>query len=296
MEIPQFLDFLLHQKKYSPHTVKAYRIDLEEFSVFLKENIEIDEKWREVSHHHLRDWIVHLNDKGSSARTIHRKLSAVKSFYKFLMKNGRAESNPATLVHAPKRRKKVLKMPPAETFAEHFQNQKNLKDDWEKTQLAIIQTFYHTGIRSAELIGLKMADVDFSNQSLRVFGKRNKERDIPLTPELSKILEQQIQRNRAAGWDTYLFNTKKGKKLYPKLVYHTVNDYFRDVSGLEKKSPHVLRHSFATHLLAGGADLNSIKELLGHQSLATTEIYAHSDISQLKQLYNQAHPRGDAKT
>jgi integrase/recombinase XerC len=298
MAISQFIHYLRYQKRYSDHTLKAYKADLLDFQDFLLKEFELAEMWREVTHHMVRGWVIELMSKDITATSVARKLSSVKGFYKFLMKEGVVPSNPAAKVQAPKHKKKLLRVASEDDLSSLLDYNPFPSDSWGYTQKAILHTFYHTGIRLSELISLKVGDVDFAQKKITVTGKRNKQRSVPLTPGLKNILEihiQQIEAETRASPESYLFVSKNGNKLYPKLVYNTINTYLGLVSGLEKKSPHVLRHSFATHMLNRGADLNSIKELLGHSSLAATQIYTHNSIDQLKHLYNQAHPRGDEK-
>lgn len=298
MYIHSFLEYLQHHKRYSVHTITAYKNDLESFEEFLKDTLEISNQCGEVSHHMIRDWVVSLVENDISARSVNRKLSAVKSFYKYLLREGVVEVNPANRVVAPKQKKKLLRVASEDDMGMLIDSDVFPPDYWGRTQRAILYTFYHTGIRLSELISLTVADVDFAQQKLSVTGKRNKQRSVPLTPGLKDELQSYLEvRSAVHGVDSVseLFLTIKGNKLYPKLVYNTINTYLSFVSDLEKKSPHVLRHSFATHMLNRGADLNSIKELLGHSNLSATQVYTHNSIDKLKHLYNQAHPRGDDK-
>lgn len=298
MLISQFLDHLRFQKRYSEHTLTAYSKDLREFSGFVSAQYELSENWPEVTHHMIREWVIYLMDNDITPGSVARKLSSLKSFFKYLMREGIVSSNPAARVQAPKQRKKLLRVASEDELGDLLDHDPFEKTPWGNTQRAILYTFYHTGMRLSELINLEEADVDFDQEKILVTGKRNKQRSIPLSPVLKKVLMTHIDQSQAvstAAKNQFLFTTEKGKKLYPKLVYNTVNTYLSLVSGLEKKSPHVLRHSFATHMLNRGADLNSIKELLGHSNLAATQIYTHNTIDQLKHLYNQAHPRGDDK-
>lgn len=298
MSITLFLDYLQNHKRYSAHTITAYNNDLGSFHDFLLQSYEIEDEWSEVSHHMIREWVVSLMEADVSPRSVNRKLSAVKSFYKYLLREGVVEVNPALRVVAPKQKKKLLRVASEDDMSDLLNKDLFPDDFWGLTQRAIITTFYHTGIRLSELINIKVGDVDFSQSKLTVIGKRNKERSVPLTLILKQELEAylDVRESQEGGRDLdNLFLSKRGNKLYPKLVYNTINTYLGLVSDLEKKSPHVLRHSFATHMLNRGADLNSIKELLGHSSLSATQVYTHNSIDQLKNLYNQAHPRGDDK-
>lgn len=298
MDISQFIDYLRFQKRYSEHTLKAYHTDLSEFQHFILLQFELSGQWGEVTHHMIREWVIELMEHNISPRSVSRKLSSLKSFFKYLMKEGVVLSNPATKVQSPKQKKKLLRVASEDDIGSLLDHDPFPRDRWGRTQRAILYTFYHTGIRLSELIGLRVSDCDFNQGKITVTGKRNKQRSVPMTPTLKKVLEEHIQQNEPTGGNAqsdFLFTTESGNKLYPKLVYNVINTYLGLVSGLEKKSPHVLRHSFATHMLNRGADLNSIKELLGHSSLAATQIYTHNTIDQLKHLYNQAHPRGDEK-
>ncbi len=298
MDISQFIDHLRFQKRYSEHTLKAYQTDLSEFQNFLSCQYDLSDQWDEVTHHMIREWVIELMENDISPGSVSRKLSSLKSFFKYLMKEAVVVSNPASRVQSPKQKKKLLRVASEDDLGNLLDHDPFPEDRWGRTQRAILYTFYHTGIRLSELIGLRVSDLDLSQSKITVTGKRNKQRSVPLTPSLKNILEEYLRQNEPGGGkaeDDFLFVSEKGNKLYPKLVYNTINTYLGLVSGLEKKSPHVLRHSFATHMLNRGADLNSIKELLGHSSLAATQIYTHNTIDQLKHLYNQAHPRGDEK-
>ncbi len=298
MDISQFIDHLRFQKRYSEHTLKAYQTDLSEFQNFLTGQFDLSDQWDEVTHHMIREWVIELMENDISPGSVSRKLSSLKSFFKYLMKEGVVVSNPASKVQSPKQKKKLLRVASEDDLGNLLDHDPFPEDQWGRTQRAILYTFYHTGIRLSELIGLRVADLDLSQSKITVTGKRNKQRSVPLTPSLKNILGEYLRQNEPGGGKAegdFLFVTEKGNKLYPKLVYNTINTYLGLVSGLEKKSPHVLRHSFATHMLNRGADLNSIKELLGHSNLAATQIYTHNTIDQLKHLYNQAHPRGDEK-
>ena len=298
MSINLFLEYIQSHKRYSAHTITAYKNDLGGFRDFLFQSCEIEDEWGEVSHHMIREWLVSLMEADVSPRSVNRKLSAVKSFYKYLLREGGVESNPALRVVAPKQKKKLLRVASEDDMSDLLNSDLFPSDFWGKTQRAIVFTFYHTGIRLSELINIKVGDIDFAQSKLTVIGKRNKERSVPLTPALKSELEGYLKEREGCFKSSeldFLFLSIRGNKLYPKLVYNTINTYLSLVSDLEKKSPHVLRHSFATHMLNRGADLNSIKELLGHSSLSATQVYTHNSIDQLKHLYNQAHPRGDDK-
>lgn len=292
----QFLDYLLHQKAFSEHTLEAYRKDLEGFESFIKEEFE-EEDLAKVHKGMLRSWLLVLVERDLARTTIKRKLSALRSFYKFMLRRSWVKANVATLVDVPKPPKKLLRIVPEEEMLGLLNMEYDEQDSWAFAQRLILDVFYQTGIRLSELINLQLADIRSEGAQIRVLGKGNKEREIPLNDDLKKQIELYINAHRPlaaeSAFESYLFLTQKGKKLYPKLVYNSVNAYLSYVSGIEKRSPHVLRHSFASHLLNRGADLNSVKELLGHSSLAATQVYTHNSIDRLKSLYNQAHPRAD---
>lgn len=295
MYIPSFLEYLEFQKRFSKHTIKAYENDLNTFENFMFEENEIED-WKEINHHHIRNWIVELSENDISSRSINRKLSSLKSFYKYLLRDGIVVNNPMSKVQAPKQSKKLLRVVSEKEIDQLFEKVDFPEGYRGLLHKTILATFYSTGMRLSELIHLKDADVDFDNNRLRVLGKRNKERFLPISKtfkaELISFKEQrELSCNDTA--ESWFFLNEKSKKLYPKLVYDLVNGYISSVSSIEKKSPHVLRHSFATHMLNRGADLNSIKELLGHSNLSATQIYTHNSVDQLKKTYNQAHPRGE---
>lgn len=292
----QFLDYLLHRKAFSDHTLLAYKRDLKDFEEFILEEFQEDDLCL-VHKGMVRSWLLDLVNKDLARTTIKRKLSSLRSFYKYLLRKSLVKTNVATIVEVPKPPKKLLRVVPEEDMLALLEMEYDPKDSWAFTQRLILDLFYQTGIRLSELINLKLADLRSSGSQLRVLGKGNKEREIPISNDLKTYLEDYIRLHRPAAQSSleeeYLFLTRKGKKLYPKLVYNSVNAYLSYVSGIEKRSPHVLRHSFASHLLNRGADLNSVKELLGHASLAATQVYTHNSIDRLKSLYNQAHPRAD---
>lgn len=291
MEITRFLDYLRLQKRYSAHSVRAYENDLNGFSLFLRRQYELDNVWDQVSHLMIRGYVLELMEEGLEPSSVKRKISALKSFFKFLLKRGVVQLNPMDKVTAPKVGKKLLRVVEQEDL-DHLLD--DVEFEREQDRL-IIETFYQTGMRSAELIGLCWGDFDPTEGSLKVLGKRNKERKIPLNPVFAGRLSDFKRSVGAVEAGTPIFTTGKGEKLYPKLVYKVVNTYLSLVSGVEKRSPHILRHSFATHMLNSGADLNAIKEILGHSNLSATQVYTHNSIDKLKRTYNQAHPRGPKK-
>ncbi len=291
MPILSFIEYISYEKKYSLHTIKAYEDDIKSFQAFCLENFD-DAKLVTVNYAQIRSWIVLLVDTGISNRSINRKVSSLKAFYKFLLKSKQIDESPlikhkalkvGTRVQVPFTNIEIDKVIESLSVATDFKSLRNK---------LIVELFYSTGMRRGELIALKVQDIDFSRQTVKVLGKRNKERFIPLLNSVHKTLQVYLfERNTFETEHEYLFITEKGNKIYGTLVYRVINSYFSEVSSKVKKSPHVIRHSFATHLLNEGADLNSVKELLGHASLASTQVYINSSLKELKKVYNQAHPR-----
>ncbi len=291
MPIDHFIEYLSFEKKYSPHTTRAYQDDLNSFQAFCNAIFE-NQQLIDVNYSQIRSWIVEMVGQNISNRTINRKISSLKTFYKFLIKTKQLEESPL-LKHQALKVSKRVQVPFSEKEINEVINKLDGNDDFESVRnKLIVELLYSTGMRRAELIEIKIGAIDFSNAMLKVLGKRNKERYIPLLKSVQQTLKIYIEKRKDIASDgDYLFITKKGNKIYPNFVYRIINDYFSSVSSKVKKSPHVMRHSFATHLLNEGADLNSVKELLGHSSLASTQIYTHSSLSELKKVYNQAHPR-----
>lgn len=293
MSFQAFTDYLELEKKYSPHTVTAYLKDLEDFQKFASEEYQYAEIGT-VNYSIVRSWIVSLVDSGISNRTVNRKVSSLKTYYKFLLKTGQIEVNPLAKHKALKTSKKI-QVPFSEMEIETVMELLEKEDSFEGLRdRLVVELFYSTGIRRAELINIKISDVSFAQKTLKVLGKRNKERIIPLLPAVLKSVDSylsvraQLENIKAPD---YLFLTNKGVKIYETLVYRIINSYFSKASEKVKKSPHILRHSFATHLLDEGADINSVKELLGHSSLASTQVYTQNSITKLKEVYKNAHPR-----
>ncbi len=291
MPLNHFKNYLSFEKKYSAHTITSYLNDLNDFSAFLKANYDLEIQQANVKQ--IRAWISILSQRNLSANSINRKIASLKSFYKFLLKTDSIEKNPTTGISTMKSGRKIP-LPFSETEMQNVLDESIFADDFEgKRDHLIIHLFYTTGMRRAELINLKVSDIDFSKKEVKVLGKRNKERIIPLLNETLDLLYRYIDIRKTIDIQDqdFLFLTKKGKKMYDVLVYRLINSYLGKVSVKHKKSPHMLRHTFATHLLNKGADLNSIKELLGHTGLAATQIYTHSGMQELKKIYNKAHPR-----
>ncbi|MDT0676756.1 tyrosine-type recombinase/integrase [Autumnicola musiva] len=292
MPYPEFFDYLQLEKKYSSLTIKAYKSDLESFQAFIQKEYETEEIFH-VNYSQIRSWIVQLVENGISNRSINRKISSLKAFYKFLQKTKQIDFSPLAKHKALKTAKK-LQVPFSEKEVSDVFEAMDINSFAGLRDKLIVELFYSTGIRRIELIEIKLPDVDLSNGMLKVLGKRNKERYIPLLPAVVETIKAYLkERKEIEGGDdkSYLFLSSKGKKLYESFVYRLINNYFSKVSGKLKKSPHILRHSFATHLLNQGANLNAVKELLGHTSLAATQVYTHNSIAELSKVHRLAHPR-----
>ncbi|AXT19406.1 integrase [Flavobacteriaceae bacterium AU392] len=293
MSFQTFIDYLQLEKNYSSHTINAYQKDLESFQQFLKEEFDVS-NISKVHYNEIRNWIVKLVESGLSNRTINRKISSLNAYYKYLMKIKDLKINPLTKHKSLKVSKKV-QIPFSETEITEVLENLDFDNSFEGVRdKLIIELFYTTGIRRIELIQLKLKDIDLSNNTIKVLGKRNKERFLPLLDTLISTINAYYKKRQELEIIKdyeFVFLTKKGLKIYETLVYRIINDYFSKASTKVKKSPHILRHSFATHLLNQGADLNGVKELLGHSSLAATQIYTHNSIAELKKVYSKAHPR-----
>ncbi len=293
MPFKPFTDYLLLEKKYSPHTVAAYTKDLERFFDFITNQYELS-SLLSVNYSMVRSWIVFLVDTGISNSSINRKISSLKTYYKFLLKTDQISETPLAKHRALKVAKKV-QIPFSQTEVEDVLELFDQANDFETLRdKLIVELFYSTGMRRAELIGLRLSDVSEIQKTIKVLGKRNKERIIPLLPSvLTTITKYKIFRDAlpCLGASNKLLLTSKGNPIYETLVYRVITRYFSEASLKVKKSPHILRHSFATHLLNQGAELNAVKELLGHASLASTQVYTHNSIDTLKQVYKNAHPR-----
>ena len=289
----KFNDYLLLEKNYSLHTVTAYSNDIVFFETFLSKEFEDDNLVR-VNYNQIRSWIVSLSDDGISNSSINRKIASLKSFYKFLLKTKQIDSSPL-LKHKALKYPKKIQIPFSEKELDLVLNQITYPEEFEGIRdKLIIDLFYTTGIRRTELINLKMNNVDLSNGTIKVLGKRNKERIIPILPivenQIKLYLTERTRLQSIIDFDCF-FLLLKGVKLNDSFVYRLINYYFSGVSEKVKKSPHILRHTFATHLLNNGADINSIKELLGHSSLASTQVYAHNSLAEIQKVYKNAHPR-----
>ena len=289
-----FSDYLQLEKKYSIHTVNSYLKDLDFFQEFLVATFETD-NLSDINYSQIRSWIVMLVENGISNASVNRKIASLKAFYRFLLKTSQIATSPLQKHKALKTPKKI-QIPFSEAEVDKVLNTIQYSDGFVGLRdKLIIDLFYTTGIRRAELIHIKSNDIDLTNQTLKVLGKRNKERIIPILPII--VQEFKVYFSERANLEEirdndYFFLTIKGNKLNESLVYRLINNYFSTVSEKVKKSPHILRHTFATHLLNNGADLNSVKELLGHSSLASTQVYTHNSLAELKKVYQNAHPRG----
>lgn len=290
--LPQFLAYLEVEKRYSSHTVIAYRKDIEQFSDF--SNIENEQDLREVNFQLVRSWLVQLLEKGNSNRTAARKISSLRVYFKWLLKEGVVKDNPVSKIKSPKQSKNLPSFfREAQLDPVNFDSLFDDSFDGVRNRL-VIEFLYQTGVRLSELIALKVKDVDQSK--VKVLGKRNKERVIPISENLNALIKDYQKKITEQGIvNEYLFVLKNGKTLYPKFVYRLINSYFSNVTDVDKCSPHVLRHTFATHMLNNGAGLETLKELLGHANLSATQVYTHNTFAQLTNIYSQAHPRGTKK-
>jgi integrase/recombinase XerC len=286
-----FLSYLRFEKRYSPHTVASYDNDLKQYDLFCNQagstGFVLDSSI-------IRMWVVSLLDQGISPRSVNRKLSSLKSFARYLMRQGIISVNPLNKVLKPKMSKRIPAFVDEEKLNQFLDNYE-FGEDYEglRNQL-IIELLYQTGMRRSELVGLKTSSINFGDSQIRVLGKRNKERIIPINNDLVRQLKEFLElRNQVFPMQNndYLLLTSKAQPVYPKLIYRIITEFLKMVTTLDKKSPHVLRHSFATHLLNRGADLNAIKELLGHANLSATQVYTHNTFEKLKDIYKQAHPR-----
>lgn len=287
-----FLRYLAYERNYSARTVGEYRDDLNAFEAFYRE-VDATLSWKEIDEDIVRDWLVSMMEAGRAATTVSRRLSALRTFYKFLLKRGWVDADPVRGVQSPKKGK------PLPVFVKESEMDRLLdgaffgNDFQGKRDKLILEMFYVTGIRLSELTGLDIHDVDTSGRVLKVTGKRNKQRIVPFGNELQSLLEAYFTARKAedVGEGVAMFVDEKGKRLTNARVRRIVQSYLGQVTTLKKKSPHVLRHTFATSMLNHHADLETLKELLGHESVSTTEIYTHTTFEELKKMYNQAHPR-----
>ena len=290
--IQSFLDYLKYEKRYSAHTLISYRIDLVDFIDFIGTQFS-SVSLKEVNHSYVRSWLAGLKERGLTSKSINRKISCLKSFFRYHLRTGTIEYTPMAQVISPKVSKRLPVFIKEEDTRKLVETLHQSAENW-KSQNAkmLVIIFYATGMRLSELINLKEKQIDFSKSQIKVLGKGNKERIIPVSLEIMEIIrEYQQLKKDFESTDDVLLVTEKGKKLYPKYAWLLVNQVLGEASTLDKKSPHVLRHTFATHLMNKGADLNAVKELLGHSSLAATQVYTHNSIEKLKDVYKKAHPK-----
>ncbi len=291
--IQSFLDYLKFEKRYSIHTLTSYKTDLIDFIDFLELKFG-GSSLEDINHNFIRSWLAHLKEKGLSSKTLNRKISSLKSFFKYHLKTGTIEATPMAKVISPKIGKRLPVFMKEEDTKKLVEGLNQSTEDWKTLNAKMLITiFYATGMRLSELVNLKEKQIDFSNSQVKVLGKGNKERLIPVSKEIAEAIRnyQQLKKRDFAATDDVLLVTEKGKKMYPKYAYLLVNRMLGAASTLDKKSPHVLRHTFATHLMNNGADLNAVKELLGHSSLASTQVYTHNTIEKLKDIHKKAHPK-----
>lgn len=288
--VDQFLRYLQFEKRYSAHTVRAYADDLRDFFVWLDKSFG-DTPIEEISSPMVRSWLADNRDRGLAVKSINRKISSLKSFFKYLLTTGVLTKTPMTSVRSPRIPRKLpvyvqeSEIEKPVTPAEGFDG---------ATQIMIVEILYATGIRLSELIGIRESDFDLHTSTLKVLGKGKKERIIPVSAALMESLQRYLSEKKVQAFpveEAYLLLTPSGRKLYPKYVYRSVKSYLAQITTQQKKSPHVLRHSFATHLTNNGAELNAVKELLGHASLAATQVYTHNSIEKLKEIHSRAHPK-----
>ncbi|HWB63123.1 MAG TPA: tyrosine-type recombinase/integrase [Chitinophagales bacterium] len=291
-QLTSFYNYIAFEKRYSKNTLESYRNDLEQFNAFLKANEGSEITF--ATHLEARNWIVGLMEQKITTRSINRKISTLKSFYKYLLKKGEIRKNPMAKVQAPKTAKRLpafVEQPGIERLLTQLEFAEGFEGQCEKM---IFELLYATGMRRSELINLKEKDIDSYGSQIKVLGKGNKERIIPLSPKLTLAIREFIETKRNALENQegdYLLVTPKGNKIPPRQLYTIVRKYLDLVTTIDKRSPHVLRHTFATHLMNNGADINAVKELLGHSSLAATQVYTHNTIDKLKNIYKQAHPK-----
>lgn len=293
-EIQTFLDFLKFEKRYSAHTIRSYQDDLLQFLVFLQQDYD-EQQLVKAEYTTVRSWLAQLKENEISSKSINRKISSLKSFFKYHLKTGTITQSPMGRIISPKISKRLPVFIKEEDTDKLIRSTHSATENWKSLNTHIlVQLFYGTGMRLSELVNLKENQVDFGRRQIKVLGKGNKERIIPVTTELMGVVKEYIQQKKkefenATGT---LLVTEKGKKMYPKYAYLLVNAVLNDtIKTLDKKSPHVLRHTFATHLMNNGANLNAVKELLGHSSLAATQVYTHNTIEKLKNVYKKAHPK-----
>ena len=293
MSVDAFRSYLSLEKNYSPHTLKAYLKDIQNFTDYCRDEFDLEDI-SSANYSIVRSWIVKLVEEGITNRSVNRKIASLGAYYKFLVKINEIEASPL-IKHKSLKTSKKVEVPFSEQEMMDIIRQISFTDDYEgQRDRLIIELLYTTGIRRAELINLQLGDLNLTNKTMRVLGKRNKERIIPLLDHTIELYGEYLSHRSAflkGREESYIFLSKRGLKIYETLVYRIINRYFSIVSTKVKKSPHILRHTFATHLLNKGADMNAVKELLGHSSLASTQVYTHNSIAELKKAHTSAHPR-----
>ncbi len=294
MFLERFIQYIKFEKRYSPHTVSAYQSDLDQFFTFLNYPDQTVSHPKEISYQHIRNWMVHLMN-GMTARSVNRKIATLRKYFKFLLREGLITDNPTSKLQSPKNLKHLPVVVEDAKLSAMLNDGDVFSDDFEGMRdKLIIETLFGTGIRLAELVTLKEQDINTYEGTIKVLGKRNKERIIPVNHELRLLLEKYLDLKKNQNFHNNsitLIVTNKGADVYPKFIYLVVQKYLSYISTQNKKSPHVLRHTFATSLLNRGADLNAIKELLGHANLSATQVYTHNSVERLKSIYKQAHPK-----
>jgi integrase/recombinase XerC len=309
MVLEQFIQYLQYEKRFSPHTISAYQTDLGQFFAFTAasgqnhsdpaeaetQTKQLIENLADITYHDIREWVVQLMNDEQGAKSINRKISCLRTFFKFAMREGVIINNPASKIQAPKIPKRLPVIVETDKIVSLLNSTEIFDDSFSSLRdKLVIELLFGTGIRLAELVGLKETDVDLYESTIKVLGKRNKERVIPVNTELKLLLGKYMAVKKSENFDNNsltLLVTSKGANAYSKMIYLIVQKYLSYISTQDKKSPHVLRHTFATSLLDRGADLNSIKELLGHANLSATQIYTHNSVERLKTIYKQAHPK-----
>ncbi|AYL97143.1 tyrosine-type recombinase/integrase [Mucilaginibacter celer] len=298
----RFIQYIKYEKRYSAHTVTAYQSDLDQFMLFLNNPGNADPAPEpeithpsQISYHHIRNWMVELIDQKMLARSVNRKMATLRKYFKFLLQEGVIETNPASRIQSQKIPKSLPVVVEGDRLTEMLDSDEIFSADFEgRRDKLIIEMLFGTGMRLAELLGVKEQDVNLHDGVVKVLGKRNKERIIPVNTELKNLLKEYIDLKKNQNFDNNSFTlivTNKGAGAYPAMIYLIVQKYLSNISTQSKRSPHVLRHTFATTLLNKGADLNSIKELLGHANLSATQIYTHNSVERLKSIYKLAHPK-----
>jgi integrase/recombinase XerC len=290
--LESFVAYIQTEKRYSLHTVQSYQKDLEQFFLFIENDYQLQE-FKLISHLHIRSWLASLSQHEMKARSINRKISTLKSFFKYLLRQELILTNPTLKIISPKNEKRLPNFANESSMDALLRNVEFADDYKGKLERLMIELFYQTGMRRSELIGLMLADINYYDYTIKVLGKGNKERLIPISKQLVDLIQEfvALRSNLESKESSHLFLLENGKQVYDKFVYTTVKKYLSLTTTLDKRSPHVLRHTFATHLLNAGADLNAVKELLGHANLNATQVYMHNSIERLKEIHKKAHPK-----